>query len=248
VESTRVSSGFRSRLVFERYRELFESYLRALLKAGVEPVPSALQLVAGQSDTIAWCVQPLLAKDGLLPELMRTGSRDDAVAHFETVLERIQNAVGPSLGVDGQLSNWIMDDGELRYLDVTTPLMRDEDGRNGLDADLFLASLPWALRGMVKRFILEGIIDKYHQPRGVVLDLLGNLIKERLDPLLDPFIARANLRFGDSPITSAEVRRYYTDDARTWAVLQRLRHADRAWQRKVRRRPYAFLLPGPIER
>jgi hypothetical protein len=124
--------------------------------------------------------------------------------------------------------------------------MRDDDGRSRLDADLVLASIPWALRGIIKRFVLADIIDKYHQPRGVVLDLLGNLIKEKLEELVDPFIASANRRL--DPLTSEEVRRYYADDARTWALLQRLRQMDRAWHRRVRRRPYAFLLPGQIDR
>ena len=31
-------------------------------------------------------------------------------------------------------------------------------------------------------------------------------------------------------------------------LLQRLRRLDRAWQRRVRRRVYPFLLPGRIER
>ena len=37
-------------------------------------------------------------------------------------------------------------------------------------------------------------------------------------------------------------------DARMWALLQRLRRADRWWQRRVRRRQYPFLLPGEVQR
>jgi hypothetical protein len=33
-----------------------------------------------------------------------------------------------------------------------------------------------------------------------------------------------------------------------YALIQRLRRLDRAWQRRVRRRPYPFLLPGPVAR
>ena len=49
-------------------------------------------------------------------------------------------------------------------------------------------------------------------------------------------------------IDEAEVRRYYREDAAMWALLQRLRRIDRAWQRRVRRRQYPFLLPGKVER
>ena len=49
-------------------------------------------------------------------------------------------------------------------------------------------------------------------------------------------------------VTEDEVRSYYRSDARLWEVMLRLRRADRWWQATVRRRPYPFLLPGPIAR
>jgi hypothetical protein len=49
-------------------------------------------------------------------------------------------------------------------------------------------------------------------------------------------------------MTVADVRRYYRSDARLWALLLRIRTLDRSWQRRVRRRPYPFLLPREIER
>jgi hypothetical protein len=159
----------------------------------------------------------------------------------------VERAVGPELGLDGQMSNWAVAGGELIYLDVTTPMMRDGAGAERLDTGLFLASLPWALRGPVRRFLLGGILEKYYQPRGVVLDALANLVKERLERWLPAFLEESNARVRPA-LSQEEVRRYYAADARTWALLQRLRRLDRAWQRRVRRRPYPFLLPGRIER
>ena len=37
-------------------------------------------------------------------------------------------------------------------------------------------------------------------------------------------------------------------NARLWEIMLRLRLADRWWQRRVRRRIYPFLLPGPTRR
>lgn len=234
---------------FERYREVFERYLRTLDERGIPPVPSTLQTIPLANGHLAvWCIQPMLPVSGLLPNLMRESLRKEAISRFDALAEHVASAVGPTLGLDGQLSNWVLVDGEVRYLDVTTPLLRDASGQDELDADLFLASLPWALRPVVKRVMLTKIVDKYFEPRGVMLDLLGNLYKERLDHLLAPFLEVANARLGGEPITLEEARRYYDDDARTWALLQRLRRVDRAWQRGVRRRPYPFLLPGDIER
>jgi hypothetical protein len=99
----------------------------------------------------------------------------------------------------------------------------------------------------VRRFLLQGILDKYYQPRGVLLDFAANLLKEQLEPFVGTVIERSKTQL-DAELSADEVRRYYADDARTWALLQRLRRWDRSWQRGVRRRPYPFLLPGEIER
>jgi hypothetical protein len=47
------------------------------------------------------------------------------------------------------------------------------------------------------------------------------------------------------PIDETEVRRYYARDKKLWLLMQWLRRADREWQRRVRHRPYPFLLPPP---
>jgi hypothetical protein len=151
------------------------------------------------------------------------------------------------VGLDAQLSNWAVAEGGLVYIDVTTPLVRGGDGRNELDTDLFLASLPWLLRGAVKRFVIPDVIERYHQPRTVILDLAANLLKEHLAPHIPAVLAAAGDRI-EPPLLEAEVRADYRSDARTWAAIQAMRRADRLWQRRVRRRPYPFLLPDRIDR
>lgn len=233
---------------FGRYSDQFHQYVQRLRDAGVPVLGSRLFQLPGSDGISAFCVQPRLPKEALLPNWMRSISRADAERLFEKLLAFILGSVKPALGLDGQLSNWILADGEPAYLDVTTPMMRDEKGRECLDTDIFLASLPWLLRGPVRAFLMSSILDKYYEPRGVVLDLIGNLHKEKLDALIGPFLDLANRHFSSRPIQEAEIKRYYEDDARMWAFLQRLRRLDRAWQRKVRGRVYPFLLPGQIDR
>ena len=92
--------------------------------------------------------------------------------------------------------------------------------------------------------VAHRIMDQYHDPRNVLVDVASNLVKERLERWLPEFLAAANRRVAP-PITEAEVRRYFARDRRLWLTMQRLRRADRAWQRGVRRRPYPFLLAPP---
>lgn len=106
-------------------------------------------------------------------------------------------AIDPRVGLDGQLSNWARIEGRWLYLDVSTPMLRDEAGRDRLDADLFLAALPWVLRAPVRRFLLATITDVYFDPREAMLDVLGNLHKERLSQHIPAGIEVANRRLAE---------------------------------------------------
>ncbi len=233
-----------------RYRENFERYLRELSARSVRVVPSGLQHVERADGKLAvYCLQPLLPADSLGPRLLAHCDEATADKFLQAVVRAVGATVGPRLGLDAQASNWAMSaEGELRYLDVTTPLLRDEQGREQLDTAVFLASLPWAMRAAVRRFLLGSIVDKYYEPRGVLLDLGANLIKEQQLPWLPVFLRHANARLPAQPLDVAALRSYYRSDAAMWELLQRLRRADRWWQRQVRRRSYPFLLPGRIAR
>lgn len=233
---------------FEAYREAFESYIERLSATGVRVLPSSLESTPAADGRVAgWCRQPLLEPGTLAPTWLGNANKEKARWLFEGIAEQILTTVGPHLGLDGQLSNWAVVDGGLSYFDVTTPMMRDEMGRDVLDIDLFVASMPWALRGPVRRFALRAILDTYYRPRQVLVDLLGNFIKEGVTEWIPAGLEVVN-EIAEPSIDEAEVRSYYRQDAKMYAVLQRLRRIDRAWQRRVRRRPYAFLLPGKVER
>jgi hypothetical protein len=172
---------------------------------------------------------------------------------FERLIDTMIRAIDDKLGLDSQLANWIIeDDDNLSYLDVTTPLMKDESGKTTLDLELFMASLPWALRAPARRFAIDEAIDNFHHPRTAVIDLAANLNKEGLENWIPTVLEIANEKLSaDSnhiQLTTEEIAKYYKQDAMTWAFMQRIRRADRVWQRKVRRRTYPFLLPGKINR
>lgn len=239
---------FPDRAHLDAYRHALETYLERLREHGIDVVPTALQTVPRADGTIgAYCVQPTLDADSLGPKYVAAVSESEALAFFDRIIERVVACVEDRLGLDGQLSNWAWADGRLQYLDISTPMVRDAEGHEMLDTELFLASLPWLMRGIVRRFMLSSILDKYYTRRGVLLDLLGNLHKEKLERFIEPVLARVQPHV-DKPIELREIRAYYDDDAKMWALLQRLRRVDRGWQRSVRRRVYPFLLPGQIAR
>jgi hypothetical protein len=239
---------FRDEAQLARYRSCLHDYLAALRDAGITTLPTALESLETPHGLIAYLVQPVVDGERLGPRYLASRGPEAAVELVERVTDLVLAGVTPRLGLDAQLSNWFVTDaGELRYLDLTTPLLRDEAGADRLDADLFLASLPWAMRGFVYRFVLRDVLDKYFDPRGIVVDLLANLYKEGLADRLEVLLPAIDAKLSE-PVTQRELGRYYRSDARMWAALQRLRRADRWWQRKVRRRVYPFLLPGRITR
>ncbi|MGZ8666778.1 MAG: DUF6206 family protein [Solirubrobacterales bacterium] len=239
---------FRSHDRFDAYRETLGNYLEVLGAAGVRVVATEMRPVERDDGTVAgYVVQPMLPADQLAPVILR--HTDPGAGHplVEAVASAAAATVGESVGLDAQLSNWTWDDAGLTYIDVSTPLIWSPQGRSRLDLDLLADAYPAILRWPLRRFVAPGILDTYRDLRKVYLDLTGNLLKERLDPWLPPFLERLNPHLTE-PLSEDEVRRYYRSDARLWDALLRIRKLDRAWRRRVRRRSYPFLLPGRIER
>jgi hypothetical protein len=234
---------FAARERLESYRCTLDDYLAALARAGMRVVDTELRGVGLDDGRVAgYVVQPILPAELVAPAVL--ASSDPAAGHplVAAVADTAAAVVDPRLGLDAQLANWVWQDGELVYIDVSTPLIWSADGDCRFDLELLSQAFPWALRGALRRFVAPGILDTYRDLRKVYLDLCGNLIKERLQPWLPEFVERAN-RHLDDPLTVAEVERYYRSDRRLWAALLRIRRLDRAWQHRVRRRPYPFLLP-----
>ena len=238
---------FTSAAAADAFAATLEDYIAALASHGLACVPTTMRRVPHGHGVVGWIVQPLLDAGTIGPELLRRA--DPATGHpvLDAALEADLTIPGPRLALDGQLSNFAFADGRLLYLDVTTPLLFDADGRLRMDIGLLLGALPAVLRPVVRRWVVPDLLRRYRDPRAVVLDLLGNLLKERLEAWVPVALERVGDRVSPA-ITADEVRGVYTSDARLWEVLLRLRRMDRAWQRHVRRREYPFLLPGPIER
>lgn len=229
---------------FHDYSLTFHRYLRTLEDLGTMPVESRLE-THGDTEAV-YCVQPM--QTTLLVDVLRSAPEDKVHDYAARVVGIVDRTVGDRVGLDAQISNWSIDSADqLHYLDVTTPLMRDSAGGEILDTDLFIASLPAALRPAVRKFLLREILSHYYDVRAVLLDLIGNLEKERLSRAIPVFLSEAN-RFVEPDITAEEAHKYYRSDALMWELLQRLRGIDRWWQRSIRRRPYPFILPGKVRR
>lgn len=226
---------------------LIAEYTEVLEHRGVRVVPwQWLTTPAAGGGVSGWVLQPVLPAGLLAAEVLgRSSGRAGDV--FGRILDHVVDVVDERVGLDAQLSNWAVDDDGLWYFDITTPMLADASGRTRMDLRVLTATLPAAFRPVVRRFVAPGIVAAYHRPRDVAVDLVGNLLKERLGALLPTAVGVANERVGP-PLEVREVQRWYRSDARMWEVMLRLRRADRWWQQKARRRTYPFLLPDATDR
>jgi hypothetical protein len=232
-----------------RIAEVIAMYIRELEAAGIDVVETETPFMEGSDCWVLYCVQPMLAPGSLGPDFLRGMTAEEAAPHVRRIFERILASVTPTLAPDGQLSNWAFEGDRLRYLDVGTPFLRDEEGRELFDFTEVVRALPGPIRIVVERLLLQGILDNYHSVRGQALDFLGNLIKEGLGDIFPTLIPLANEVFALEPeITEQEVRSHYASDAQTYAFIQAARRADRWVHRSLLRKPYPYLLPPRIAR
>jgi hypothetical protein len=233
---------FANQARFDAYAALIRENMAQLAARGVPHVRTEVQSVpAADGGVVGYLVQPFLAPGVLLPDILRDCSEGQARAKLADLVDYVCAAVDQDLGLDAQLPNWAEIDGRLATLDVSTPFMRDRAGHHRLDLPLLVSIYPALLRHPLARWVLPGVLDRYHDRRAVLLDVAGNMMRQGLNDRLPIWLEEANRRL-DSPITEAEVEKYFKSDTGTWAAMQRMRRLDSWWQRKVRRRPYPFLL------
>lgn len=228
----------------ERYGDLLRRYTGELEQRGTHVVPTLVRRVIPSEGAVrGYLVQPLATADQLLDSLLTQVSSQQGEALLEEVVARVLACVDRRVGLDAQVSNWVVRPDGLSCLDVSTPLLRSASGREELELGPFLSIYPAPLRPLL-RLVARSVMASFHEPRSVLVDVAANLLRERLERWVPVLLSRANASVRPS-ISPEEVRRYLARDRRLWLLMQRLRRLDRAWQRSVRRRPYRFLLPPP---
>ena len=240
---------FSSRREALRSADLIASYVEQLERTGIDVVSTETPILERAAGHILYCVQPMLPRAALGPRFLKNKNAEEAAPHVKRIFDLIRSSVTPTLALDGQLSNWAFQGDRLCYFDVGTPFLRDARGNNLFDFQSQSRVLPPPIRFVVNRFLLQGILDNYHSVRGQALDFLGNLTKEGMQGLTVPMIRLANEVFAfATPITEKETCAHYEGDAKSYALIQLARRADRWVHQRILRKPYPYLLPPRIER
>ncbi len=253
---------FKSVAEAEQYAGMYHAYCRQLTRAGLHLPDSETHIVAlPQRPVVLYIVQAQLPAaciaNRLIQDLDRTA--------FKTLLGKIlgamtrfwayNRALQPDLelAIDGQISNWALTTdgpGEILYfVDTSTPFIRD-NGVEQLDPELLLQAAPSFLRWLIRWLFVDDVMTRYYDPRQVLIDLAANLIKEQRRDLVAPAVdlINAHLPEGLSPVTLAQIDRYYREDKFIWSIFLTFRKLDRTLTRCFPNKRYEFILPGNIKR
>lgn len=227
----------------DAYETLLERYIERLEARGLGVVPTSLGSYERSDGRISvYVVQPKLNRKRLLSEKLHAADTTAALALFAYVLDAIDSCVTGEVGLDAQVTNWAVEGSRLLLLDVATPLMRDGSGEDLLDTEVFVAALPAFFRPVVRALFVSNLLDRFFDPRAIVLDTIANLGNVGLDHFSEAFLEAANARL-TGPITMDEIDAYRRREAFTWALIRRALLVEQAWQRKVMRTEHPTLLP-----
>ncbi|MBI5033254.1 MAG: hypothetical protein HZB51_22270 [Chloroflexi bacterium] len=187
-----------------------------------------------------------LAHDQILTLVKRVLHELNKVWEFNRRQTRAQ------VGIDGQISNWVIDsnDESLLYVDTSTPLFRIDQVEQ-LDTELFLRSAPSFLVWILRWLFLKDVVNRYYDFRLVAVDLVANFYKEQKPELIPDVIQVVNDFFSSlniQSITEKQVNDYYKEDALIWSLYFNMRRVDRFLHTRILRKEYPYILPGKIKR
>lgn len=239
----------KSRANADHIAETIRTYVDALRASHVDVVPNEARIVERDNGSfVVYCVQEAVSEDALAANWFHEHSPEECLSKFESIADCIEHSTSPKVTTDGQLSNWAFVGDKLLYLDVSTPFLRHDDRSSLLDWRNYMGPVPAPLRWYYLREVPK-VLDKYFDLRGQMLDFLGNLRKEKLDYLTPPFTDYVNDRFRfHKPLTAPEIQKYYTEDAKLYLLIERLRKLDRWVQRRLLFRTYPYLLAPDVDR
>jgi hypothetical protein len=186
--------------IFEDFDEL-ETYLKSYIEYNrllEEDLAIALPghgyavLENAYRRPIFYIIQEKVLANGIGSNAIHLISPDESLDLFKRILDEAnkvweynRQAGEVRIAIDSPISKWALshfdsanprleDQAELLYLDTSTPLFQ-KNGVDQLDPELFLRSGPSFMAGIIRRFFLEDVMNRYYVPRLVIIDLIAHL-------------------------------------------------------------------------
>ena len=237
----------------EKYLKTYLHYNQLLKAAGLN-IPLNRESIVGNNPVSLYLMQQAFLPEQIANNALRVANDEQQKIILQMVICEIEKVFAYNrkqgshnlLSCDGQMSNWALVEDNVYFIDTSTPLFK-KDNSEQLEYELLLKSTPSFLRGIIRRFFLDDVLERYYDKRLVYLDLIANLQKEQLQLLIPQAIALVNPLI-DSPLSEKIVEQYYRNDKFIWQVFLVFRKFDRWLYRYFWRKPYQYLLPEKIQR
>ncbi|NNE74994.1 MAG: hypothetical protein HKN26_15115 [Acidimicrobiales bacterium] len=225
----------------ERDVRLVRDYVAALEAAGVDVLPTTCHVVPrADGRWVNYAVQPIVPPD-LLAET--TIARDTPHPEHPLLLairDLTVELVSPQLSADMQVTNFAWDGERLALLDITTPLLFDEQGGLPQVSPEVMAAVPLPARRAVLKEAFK-IIERYQdrsETLALVVLLLYRIGQERWVPAAAECFNEVLGAPLDLPAIEAEFVRYN----KTIPTLNRAAMVQRWWTQRIRRNSYDFFI------
>ncbi len=233
---------FRDAAAAAQYVDVCERWFDRLRAAAVPMLATSLHTTTRADGTVVvYHRQPVADATRLGVNVLRACEPDADHPLLATIIGHAQAVVEPGrVGFDVQAANWLWDGSEAQQLDFSSPFVLNDSGDDlCFDTSGFLREYPAVLRPLLRKELLR-LIVRFTTAEGAVGDMAGNLLKEGLEPWVDPTIEAAR-RFGVR-IDSDSVTKLYNDDRKLLPLTLRLKKAQRFWLSHTGRR-YDSMLP-----
>jgi hypothetical protein len=185
--------------------------------------------------------QPIADAALLGSNVLRAAPPADAHPLLDAIVRHTAAVVGPGVGFDVQVANWLWDGLNATQIDFTSPFLFNDAGDDLLfDTRGFAAEYPWIVRGYLRRELLQ-LVGRFTTPEGAIGDMVANLHKEGLQQWVAPALRSAKDQLGIT-IDPAVPLKMYADDRSLMPLTLRLRKMQRAWMLRTGRR-YDAMLP-----
>jgi hypothetical protein len=266
---------FRTDEEAQAYQDLYQAYVAALRdQMGLQVVPTDTVRLPGRvrGRVVVYIAQEKLPAGAIGHQAIHHLSPEEVdrlvlavLGEMDKVFRYNQEHRGElEAALDGQISNWAIagmgpdrpalgERIELIYFDTSSPLLR-VNGQEQLNPELFLRSAPSFLVWLLRLLFLKDVMTRYYDFRQVAVDLVANFYKEQRPELIPGLVDTVNRFFtgnarlrGCEPLTAAEVRAYYREDALIWRLYLTFKKVDRSLHRLLGK-DYPYILPGEVKR
>ncbi len=189
---------------------------------------------------VAYVVQPVVAREHLAETTLEQDQPEVDHPLLVAVRDFAMACATDRYALDSQIPNFAWVDGKLWLIDVTSPLTFDEAGKLTWDTHMAKQMIPALLRPALQK-MAQKIASDYLNPHGSLTQTVVFLKRIGADAWVEPAIETFNQTL-DQPIDPEVVEQRWAQNVKDFPRIKNMLKLQRAWQEKVRRRPYEYLI------